>query len=107
MHKFDPRLAKSKAVKLNRSELSRVIKAFTERGPSQGEKAWERACVKGIRKGKLDAASVDQCIAHVKQEVERENDKAAAADHTDKKVLTPHQVKKIPSKLKMIAEKFT
>ncbi len=107
MKKFDPKLAKSKAVKLNRSELSRVIQAYTEKSAKHGEKAWERACVKGVRKGKLDEASVDQCIAHVAQEVERENEKAASADQADKKLLSPHQVRKIPATLKSISEKFT
>lgn len=107
MHKFNPKLARSKAVKLNQGELSRVINAFTSQGLRPGEKAWERACVKGIRKGKLDASSVDQCIAHVSQEVERENDQAASAQQTDKKVLSRHQIRKIPAKLKSISEKFT
>ena len=57
--------------------------------------------------GKLDEASVDQCIAHVAQEVERENEKAASADQADKKLLSPHQVRKIPATLKSISEKFT
>lgn len=100
MARFDPKVARSKAVKLNRGELESVITAFVERGPSSGYGAWKKTCVKGVRKGKLDESSVDQCIAHVCQEVDkrcREEEDTPMSDA---------EIRRLPKRLKSDSDKF-
>lgn len=100
MAKFDHKIARSRAVKLNRSELESVISAFVQRGANSGYGAWKKCCAKGVRKGKLDESSVDQCITHVCQEVDqqcREDDGSPMSD-TD--------LRKMPKRLRADSEKF-
>lgn len=103
-----PPLKYSKAVKLNRKELARVIDAFVKEGSSPGYAAWRKACAKGVRGGKLDEASVDDCIAYVCQEVkQRVNDNDD--DDNDGKSnagISPNELRKMPAHMKKHAEKF-
>ncbi|MBX3323252.1 MAG: hypothetical protein KF757_09710 [Phycisphaeraceae bacterium] len=70
--KYNPKLKHSKTVKLNRRDLTDVIETYCQEGRSAGQAAWKRACDKGVRHGKIEENSVDECIAYVTQEVTRE-----------------------------------
>lgn len=69
---YNKKLKYSKTIKLNRKSLNSVIDAYVRDGQSAGQTEWKKACDRGVRQGKLDEASVDECIAHVSQEVKAE-----------------------------------
>lgn len=102
-----PPLKYAKAVKLNRKELTGVIDSFAKEGFSGGIAAWRKACAKGVRNGKLDEASVDDCIAYVCQEVKaRVEDNDADDNDADAAEISPGELRKMPAQMKKHAEKF-
>lgn len=98
--KYSPKAAHARAVKLNRKELTGVIDAFVSSGDSAGYREWQKACAKGIRNGKLDAASVGECIQYVSQEVQR------AVANDDDPMMTDQDVRKMPKRLDKLASKY-
>lgn len=103
-----PPVKYSKAVKLNRKELAGVIEAFAQEGSSPGYAAWRKACAKGLRSGKLDESSVDDCITYVCQEVKKraeDNEGHGKGGNSDSK-LTSSELRKMQSQMKKHAEKF-
>lgn len=97
------KLKSSKAVKLNRKGLSRVIDAFVEKGPKPGYAAWKRECDKGVRHGKLDESSVDECIAYVCTQVQNQLDD----DGNPETGMTFQELRKMSREMQKIASRYT
>ncbi len=98
--KYNPKLKHSKTVKLNRRELSGVIEAYCQEGRSAGQAAWKRACDKGVRQGKIEESSVDECIAYVTQEVTRE------CKDKEESPMSASDLRSMPKAMKHLASKY-
>ncbi|MCL4222440.1 MAG: hypothetical protein KJZ65_13835 [Phycisphaerales bacterium] len=103
-----PPVKYTKAVKLNRKELALVIEAFVKDGMSPGLAAWRKVCVKGIRNGKLDESSVDDCIAHVCQEVRKQVEGSDRPENEGNSgsQMSNSELRRMQPQMKKEAEKF-